>query len=304
MPPPLASLRTALKSRLLRWWLASHPTHRGACRFPPGHFHSPLLDLDHLPPGTTTLPHDTAANWEHIDLQPAQQKTLYHTLLTQTPRLPFPSQPHPDWLYHQPNGWFPLADAFLLSGLIQHLRPQKIIEVGSGFSTAATLDTLDKTHASCAITCIEPHPQRLLSLLPQSHHPRITLLPQSVQTLDPAFFDQLAPNDILFIDSSHVAKAGSDVAFLFLRILPRLRPGVWVHIHDIFYPGSYPIDWFLEGRAWNESLFLRTFLLGNPGWITRAFNSQAAATFPDLLQPTLPEILTDTGGSFWMQRLP
>jgi hypothetical protein len=114
----------------------------------------------------------------------------------------------------------------------------------------------------------------------------------------------LAPNDILFIDSSHVAKAGSDVAFLFLRILPRLRPGVWVHIHDIFYPGSYPIDWFLEGRAWNESLFLRTFLLGNPGWITRAFNSQAAATFPDLLQPTLPEILTDTGGSFWMQRLP
>jgi hypothetical protein len=131
---------------------------------------------------------------------------------------------------------------------------------------------------------------------------RIKLHRQSVQSMPMEIFDTLEAGDFLFIDSSHVAKAGSDVAFLFLRVIPRLKPGVWVHVHDMFYPGSYPMAWFQEGRAWNESLFLRALLIGNPDLKVCAFNQYAATQFPELFRDSLPALLANAGGSFWMQR--
>ena len=291
-----------LKSRALRFWLRRHPSHRGACLFPPGHFYSPLLDLQSANPGDESLRHDDEKCWEHVELHPYQQRDLYAELLAQNPRLSFPEQAQSGWRYHWNNDWFPLADAFLLSGLMRREKPQRIIEVGSGFSTAVMLDTLEQTGSQCDITCIEPYPQRLEQLLGGQGMGRIKLHRQSVQSMPMEIFDTLEAGDFLFIDSSHVAKAGSDVAFLFLRVIPRLKPGVWVHVHDMFYPGSYPMAWFQEGRAWNESLFLRALLIGNPDLKVCAFNQYAATQFPELFRDSLPALLANAGGSFWMQR--
>jgi hypothetical protein len=123
-----------------------------------------------------------------------------------------------------------------------------------------------------------------------------------VQEVPMATFEQLDPGDILFIDSSHVAKIGSDVTHLILRVLPRLKAGVLVHFHDIFYPISYPIEWIRFGRAWNESLFLRAFLMYNSNYRVMAFNSFAGQLFPELFVRDLPLFLTNTGGSIWIRK--
>lgn len=272
-----------LKSRLLKRYLKKHPNERGRTFFSPGHFHSPLLDIESLKSGNSDLPHDGVDNWEHIPMHQNAQCLLFQELLNLHPALPFPTKASPDFRYHHDNDWFPLADAFTLSGLLRREKPRRILEVGSGFSTAVMLDTLDQSDVETLITCIEPQPERLKTLLRNQDAQRITLLSKLIQEVPLSQFLALEAGDILFIDSSHVAKIGSDVAFLFLRVLPILKPGVWVHIHDIFYPMSYPADWIREGRAWNESLFLRAFLMGNSSYEIRAFNSYAGAVFSAIL---------------------
>jgi hypothetical protein len=125
------------------------------------------------------------------------------------------------------------------------------------------LDTLGQTLASTELTFIEPLADRLNSLISAGDRSISKVLPQQVQEVPLSVFDQLEAQDLLVCDSSHVAKIGSNVTYILLRILPRLKPGVLVHFHDVFYPFSYPATWIREGRAWNESLFLRAFLVGN-----------------------------------------
>lgn len=276
---------------------------RGATRFPPGHFYSPLLDIQSLRANDANLPFDGEEWWEHVDLRPEAQRAYYEGLLDRFPLLPFPHKPAAGYRYHTDNGWFIASDAFTLSGIIRRERPRRIVEVGSGFSTAVILDTLDHDHAAAALTCIEPHPDRLDALLTARDRSVSQIFVQRVQEAPLSVFDQLEAQDILFIDSSHVAKVGSDVSFLFLRILPRLKPGVLVHLHDIFYPASYPAGWIREGRAWNESLFLRAFLVGNAQFQVTAFNSFAGATFPELFRARFPAFLANSGGSIWLKKV-
>jgi hypothetical protein len=308
MPPLRTLLHPAypwrfFKSRVLRWWLNRHPNQRGVYLFPPGHFYSPLLDLEGSASDATHLPYDGEESWEQVDLQAAEQRELYLDLLSSEACYPFPENPTSGWLYHYQNDWFPLADAFLLSGLIRREKPRRIIEVGSGFSTAVMLDTLGRMDSDCAITCIEPYPERLEQLLGPQNLRKITLHCQIVQTVPMELFDTLEAGDCLFIDSSHVAKVGSDVSFLLLRVIPRLKPGVWIHIHDMFYPASYPMTWLKEGRAWNESLLLRALLINNSTLKIRAFNSFAVTRFPEIFKDKFPSFISHGGGSLWMQRV-
>ena len=307
MPPLRQLLKPSypwrfLRSRLQRTWLRRYPNYRGACLFEPGHFYSPLLDLQAASPGTRCLPYDGVECWEQVPLYAEAQRQLYMELMAAKTAPAFPRSANPGSRYFHDNDWFPLADALLLSGLLCQQRPRRIMEVGSGFSTAVMLDTLDHSGLNCDITCIEPHPDRLKELLVAADWQRLQLLNQPVQEVSVTAFDALEAGDFLFIDSSHVAKAGSDVSHLFLRILPRLRPGVWVHVHDVFYPESYPMSWIQEGRAWNESLFLRVMLVGQSGWEIRAFNHYAATSMgADFWNPQ-PAFQTHPGCSFWMQR--
>jgi hypothetical protein len=307
--PPLKNLINPksysrfILDRLEKRRLILQPNLRGVTTFPPGHFYSPLLDIQSLELNGANLPFDGAEWWEHVNLKPDAQRSYYRDLIERFPCLPFPSQQSGDYRYYTDNVWFVFSDAFTLSGIIRKEKPRRIVEVGSGFSSAVMLDTLRHTSASAALTFIEPYPDRLNSLLTPADTSISRKLVQPVQEVPLSVFDELEAQDLLFIDSSHVAKIGSDVAFIFLRILPRLKPGVIVHFHDIFYPFSYPLDWIRDGRAWNESLFLRTFLVGNPQFEVMAFNSFAGHSFPDLFREKLPAFLKNTGGSIWLRKV-
>jgi hypothetical protein len=283
------------------------PNLWGVLAFPPDHYYSPLLDIESLGPNECNMPFDGEECWEQIELRPDDQRSYYEDMLDRFPLLPFPSQKTRNYRYFIDNVWFTLPDAFILSGIIRKEKPRRIIEVGSGFSSAVMLDTLEQTHESAQLTFIEPFPDRLYSLLSPGDKPSSTILAKRVQEVPLSLFDQLEAQDVLFIDSSHVAKIGSDVTFLLLRVLPRLKPGVLVQLHDIFYPFTYPISWIREGRAWNESIFLRAFLMRNPDFQIMVFNSFARHSFPKIFRERFPGFLNDTAGSsassIWLKKV-
>ena len=129
------------------------------------------------------------------------------------------------------------ADAIFLHAMLRHLRPRRLIEIGSGYSSAVTLDTNEHfLGGSLECSFVEPYPELLLGLMKPGDHERVRVIPQRLQDVPLELFDELGADDVLFVDSTHVAKAMSDVNRLFFEILPRLKPGTFVHIHDVFYP--------------------------------------------------------------------
>jgi len=157
------------------------------------------------------------------------------------------------------NDYFNGFDAAVYYSLIRHLKPKRVIEIGSGYSTRIAHKALARNGNDGALTCIEPNPERLngLSL-------KVELIRKRVEEIDVEFFTQLEANDILFIDSSHTVKFGSDVCYEFLEVLPLIKPGVWVHVHDIFFPHDYPAEWLMKRRlALNEQYLLEAFLSFN-----------------------------------------
>lgn len=158
-------------------------------------------------------------------------------------------------------GYGPI-EAQALHAVIRHFKPKRIIEVGSGTSTWCMLAAVKRNEAEGArtsITCIEPYPSAGLRATPD-----ITLIASPVQRIATEMFEELGENDFLFIDSSHAVKPGSDVNYLILEILPRLKPGVIVHVHDIALPYDYQRDLFHNLFAWTETSLLRAFLIHNP----------------------------------------
>jgi hypothetical protein len=298
-----ASYRHFLDRQVLAWQVRQNANWRGVTLHPPGHFYSPLLDIKALRIGDKHFPNDWVECWEHIRLCPQEQRQYYQRILEDYPIPNFPRHKDLGCRYFWDNHWFPFSDALALNGVIKKEKPSRIIEVGSGFSSAVMLDTLDQTTLKTSITFIEPHPERLSSLLTNQDREKVTLIAKPIQDVPLSVYDELEANDILFIDSSHVAKVGSDVTFILLRVLPRLKSGVIIHFHDIVYPSSYPMVWLRDGCAWNESLFLRAFLVCNYAFEMMAFNSFAAYTFPEVFKERVPKFLENSGGSFWMRKL-
>ncbi len=194
--------------------------------------------------------------------------------------------------YYIDNGIFGSVDGEILYCMVRDFKPRTIIEVGSGNSTYVTAQAILKNKEedeqyTCDLLAIEPYPNPTL----KAGFPGLTrLIDQKVQRVDLSEFNKLRNNDILSIDSSHVAKIGSDVEYLYLEILPRLRKGVIVHIHDIYLPTEYlREEAFTRHRFWNEQYILHAFLLFNdsfevlwaasythlnhPGALERAFSS-------------------------------
>jgi predicted O-methyltransferase YrrM len=294
------------------WRLSRDPNRAGTLLYPPGHFYSPLLDIATFGRQGSDSSFDGSEYWEHVGLDAPGQKAFYSKLLDALPNPPFPPRKTPEQRYYYDNGMFGFADAFTLSAIIRTQRPARIVEVGSGFSSAVMLDTRDAIGLAVSLTFIEPNADRLYSLLTERDRSTTIIHINRVQEIPLTVFDDLQEGDILFIDSSHVAKVGSDVTFLLLRVLPRLRAGVIVHVHDIFYPKSYPESWIRQGRAWNESIVLRAFLSGNGNYEVIAFNSFAAAAFPELFHTRLPAFLVNQrsgeidmgagGASIWVRK--
>lgn len=266
---------------------------------PHGHFYSPLpgeSDLQRRETGAGGVP--------DVEINAAGQRAMLLKLSRHYAEMPFQENPSPGLRYCFKQNSYGHADAIYLYSMLREFRPKRLIEIGSGWSSALTLDTSDKfLDSKLAVALIEPYPDLVKSLLKPHDLERIKLIPSLVQDVPLAVFDQLEANDILFIDSSHVCKAGSDVYHEFFRILPRLRPGVIIHVHDIFWPFEYPDDWLREGRAWNELYLVRAFLQHNPAYEILLFASYAGQQLRDVLNEKMPLCLRNTGGALWLRKL-
>jgi hypothetical protein len=159
-------------------------------------------------------------------------------------------------------GYGPI-ESQVLHCFIRSNRPRRIVEVGSGISTFCELRAVEhnteENQAPSELVCVEPFPRPDLERLP-----RISLMKKPAQEVDLGFFDQLERGDLLFIDSSHSVKTGSDVMFLYLEVIPRLKPGVFVHIHDIMLPYNFPRNILHHYLGWQETGLLLALLKGNP----------------------------------------
>ena len=197
------------------------------------------------------------------------------------------------------NPFFSGTDALVLYCMVRHFKPARIMEIGSGFSTRvsarAVLENGDGT-----LRCVEPFPSPEL-LAGFKGLDRLFRCRVQDMGLEP--FLALGPGDILFIDSTHICAIGSDVNFLFLEVLPRLQPGVVVHVHDIFLPFEYKREWLRRYHLfWNEQYLLQAFLAFNSGFEVLFANSYMAHHAHDAMVATFPKSPWWGGGSFWMRR--
>jgi len=204
--------------------------------------------------------------------------------------------------FSREGGQFRNVDGALLYCIIRKFRPARIIEIGAGASTLLSALALKANGGSGHLTSIEPYPQ---SYLRELADPKYELIDKKVEQVPLSLFEALKPNDILFIDSSHVVRIGGDVIHEVLEILPRLNPGVIIHFHDIFLPNHYPKEWVMRRHSfWTEQYLVQAFLAYNKSFqIIWAFGIMAAE-HPDELLSCLPDIKFDIGrnSSLWLKR--
>ncbi len=217
--------------------------------------------------------------------------------------LPFPEKPNRDCRYYYENSWFGYSDAIFLYSFLRKHQPRTIIEVGSGFSSAVMLDTVERFFPSRPeIVFIDPYPDRLKHLLSAEDNERVKIIDRKIQEVPSELLPPLAPGDLLLIDSSHVVKCGSDLQVLMFDVLPHLPPGIFVNFHDVFYPFEYPSEWLTGGRYWNENYFLRAFLSYNREWEIYFFNNYVTLAFKDFLRENMPLCTKNPGGSLLIRR--
>jgi predicted O-methyltransferase YrrM len=268
----------------------------------PGHFYSPIPSLDEVRAREEELFGPPPPSLPGIDLRDEQQIALIKELARFYGELPFPRTQSPGSRYWFENWAYSFADAIFLYSMLRHLRPRRVIEIGSGFSSAAMLDTADRWLPETAFTFIDPDTSTLDALLRPGDRERVNIIGAKLQDVPLTTFESLEANDVLFIDSTHVSKTGSDVNRIVFDILPRLAPGVHVHFHDVFYPFEYPKEWVYEGRAWNEDYILRAFLEFNDAFDVVLFGTWLARFHRQLLAELMPLTLENPGGSLWLVR--
>jgi predicted O-methyltransferase YrrM len=243
-----------------------------------------------------------------IELDDDGQVALVNELARFYPEQPFSVKPGPHTRYHLDNSWFAGADGLLLHLMLRHVEPRRVLEIGSGFSSLVMLDTNERFFADrIDLTFVEPNAERLLSRLRPGDARLARVVERRVQDVELALFRELEAGDILFVDSSHVSKVGSDLNHLLFTVLPELAPGVLVHFHDVPYPFEYPQEWVGYGFAWNEAYLLRAFLQYNGEFRIRLWNSYLALAHADLLEERMPLCTTPigfgVGGSLWLERV-
>jgi predicted O-methyltransferase YrrM len=269
---------------------------------PPGHFYSPVARLAEVRRDAARI-FARPRTFAGIDLDEPGQLALLEELAPLYRDMPFPEQRTAEFRYFYENPAYSYSDAVFLHCMIRHEKPKRIIEVGSGYSSAMMLDT-NELYCAKSIQCtfIEPYPELLHSLLRADDRQRVEILPIRVQDVALARFEALEAGDILFIDSTHVARPGGDVNYLYFEVLPRLKPGVLVHVHDVFAAFEYPEVWVHEGRNWNEVYLLRAFLVFNGAFRVRLFNTFLERFHRDWFERQMPLCLKNEGGSIWLQR--
>lgn len=287
------------QKRYFRLWEASgfHVFHV--------HFYEPVPDTRTLPDELWSKPSQLVG----VDLNETAQLELLDQFVacfkTEYDSFPANKTSAPNQ-YYVHNAGFEEVDGEILYCMIRHFKPRTILEIGSGHSTylaaQAALKNQAATGTECDLIAIEPYPSDAL----RQGFPGLTkLVTKKVQEIPLSEFEKLQENDLLFIDSSHVLAIGSDVQYEYLEILPRLKKGVIIHLHDIFLPLEYPRDWVLkEYRFWTEQYLLQAFLSFNQSFEVLWAGSYMHVKHPDQLEAAFRNYRRDKGpASFWLRRV-
>ncbi|MGC1337107.1 MAG: class I SAM-dependent methyltransferase [Candidatus Binataceae bacterium] len=275
-------LKRKLKNRAKQWLFSFH---RFGLRFGvmilPNHYYVDFPDIDQLA--------KTADQWAKpsrlrgVEIDPDCQAARLREICG-----PFANEVSGSPFYRAAGSTgcgpgYGYIEAEALHCVVRSFEPRRVIEVGSGVSTYCMLQAIARNERRCAITCIEPYPSRWLRNAP------VTLLQKTVQATPLELFESLDDGDLLFIDSSHTVKTGSDTNFLILEVLPRLKPGVVIHFHDIFLPYDYPRDALRSFFQWQETALLHAFLIGNRNVEILFCLSQLHYDRPKALEEVFPE---------------
>jgi predicted O-methyltransferase YrrM len=240
----------------------------------------------------------------HINFFPDKQLAALSALAhsDELSSLPINGRPG-DGKFYVNNPAFGPGDSDLYYLLVRNLKPKRIIEIGSGYSTLVCLEAMKKNaleNAHTDLCCIEPYEMRWLE-----NTPGIRLIRESVEKVPSQVFAELEENDILFIDSSHIIRPENDVLFEYLELLPMLPKGIIIHIHDIFSPRHYPADWLQkEYRFWNEQYLLEAFLYYNDSFeIMYSLNHLKNDAFDETKKILTTIDRQSEPSSFWLRKV-
>ena len=266
------------------------------------HYYQPLIN----PRKYLSKSLDAVRELPGVDFNEKEQLEVLAQFNYNAELLKFPLDKTTETGYYYNNFSYGTADAEYLYNIIRFYKPRQIIEIGSGLSTMMVKNARDQNRiennlCACRHICIEPYE------MPWLENFDVELLRQKVEDVDKAIFMQLEANDILFIDSSHIIRPQGDVLFEYLEILPLLKKGVLVHIHDIFSPRDYSEKWVFEHKLWNEQYLLEAFLtfnsefkiIGALNYLALYHQNELAAKCPVYKRQTIK----NNPGAFWMVRL-
>ena len=265
------------------------------------HYYEPLINTKQLRHSLSDVRRLPA-----VDLNVREQLSMLTRFNYQEELKAFPLDRSPELSYYYHNASFEAGDAEYLYSFLRLMKPKKLVEIGSGFSTLMARNAIGRNGMQdddyrCEHICVEPYEQPWLEKLD------VGVIRRRVEECGVELFASLVAGDVLFIDSSHMIRPQGDVLFEYLELLPALRSGVFVHIHDIFTPRDYPKVWVVdENRLWNEQYLLEAFLsynqefkvIGALNFLVHNFPTEICEAFPVLKA----DIAVAEPGSFWMLR--
>lgn len=266
------------------------------------HYYEPMIN----PKKHLTKPLSNDRNLTGIDLNEKEQLSLLASFRYNEELLSFPLHKRKNTEYHYNNVSYAAGDSEYLYNMIRHFKPKRMIEIGCGHSTLMARNAIEQNKKedatyTCKHICVEPYEQAWLEEL------EIELIRKKVEDLDLSVFQQLEANDILFIDSSHIIRPQGDVLFEYLELLPTLKTGVIVHVHDIFTPKDYPDTWIKKYHLlWNEQYLLEAFLSGNTGYKIIGALNYLKYNHRKAFEAKCPVFASQEGkepGAFWMKKV-
>ncbi len=271
---------------------------------PPGHYYSPIPSKEDVSAHLQRLSQKKNIALSGIELNSKLQVKFLKKISAYLEAPPFAAEAPCSTRYYFNNPDFCRSDAFLMYGMAKYLRPKRIIEIGSGIQTGLIVDINEREFGGKILhSCICGEENAAKAFLRQGDSSYVQVIEKKIQDVDLDIFSGLKANDILFVDSTHVSKFGSDVNCILFEILPILAKGVYVQFHDIFYPFEYPVDWVQAGRAWNENYLIRAFLQNNRNFEISLFIDYLRQCKSDEVKDVVPMFLRVGGGSMWLRKV-
>lgn len=263
------------------------------------HYYEPLFDTRQLRKPLSENRNLTGINWNT-----SEQLEMLNNFNFSAELKDLPLSKTGERSFYLNNGLFESGDAEYWYYLIRYMKPNTIIEVGSGYSTLMAIEATKKNreelpYYECEHICIEPYERPWLEKL------GVAVIRKKVEDVDVSMFNKLSENDILFIDSSHMIRPQGDVLFEYLELLPTLNRGVIVHVHDIFSPRDYP-EYMIKNRVlfWNEQYLLEAFITSNDDWkIVGALNYLHHNHYEILKEKCIHLTPNREPGSFYMKKI-